>query len=197
MKKILVFGGTFNPLHNGHVNMCRKIAEHINADEVLIVPTYLPVHKSADFLTDSVHRVNMCKLAFDLPTESVCTIEIEKGRPCYSYETLTWLNEIYKDAQLYLACGSDMFLSLHTWRKPDIIFEKAIVCAISRKNDLDKLVEYSKKHEGNGLKSIVINCKPIIISSTEIRDKIKQGENVDSYLPPKVISYIRKNGLYL
>ncbi len=197
MNKILVFGGTFNPVHNGHVYMCREIADQIKADKTLIIPTYSPVHKTVDKLTGCDHRINMCKLAFDLPTESVCTIEIDKGRPCYTYETLSWLKASYPDSELYLACGSDMFLTLHTWKNPEIIFDLATVCAVSRKNDIDRLKEYSNKYHSMGLKSIVIDCQPVIISSTEIRDRLKLGENVDNHLSPKVASYIRKNGLYL
>lgn len=198
MKKILVFGGTFNPVHNGHIYMCRQIADSINADLTLIIPTFSPVHKNVDnSLVSSEHRLNMCKLAFDRENEVVSTIEIEKGRPCYSYETLTWIQDIYPDAQLYLACGSDMFLSLHTWRNPQIIFEKAIICAVARDNDRDKLVDYAKIHCDNGLNSIIIDCQSVEVSSTEIRQALKLNNATGDLLPQKVEDYIRKHGIYL
>ena len=197
MEKILIFGGTFNPVHNGHVYMCRKIADYINADKVYIIPTYAPVHKDATkVLISSEHRVNMCQLAFDRENEFVNDIEIKQGRPCYSFETLTWLSEEHKVAQLYLACGSDMFLSLHTWKNPKIIFDKAIICAISRQNDLENLVNYANLYAPEGLRSVIVDAESIIVSSTQIRDNIRLNNDFNG-LPKKVAQYIKRNKLYL
>jgi len=197
MKKLLIFGGTFNPVHNGHIYMCRTIADYIKADEVHIVPTFSPVHKDVDnTLVNSEHRLNMCRLAFDRNNEIVNSIEIDKGRPCYSYETLTWLSEEHPDAQLYLACGSDMFLSLHTRRNPEVIFDKAIICAISREENYQILQDYAEKNKDNGLRSIIIEAQPMIVSSTKIRSDIKTLGSYDD-LPLAVAEYIRKNRLYL
>ena len=197
MEKILIFGGTFNPVHNGHIYMCRTIADGINADKVYIIPTFAPVHKDASkVLVSSEHRINMCELAFDRDNEFICNIEIKQGRPCYSYETLTWISDEHKDSQLYLACGSDMFLSLHTWRNPNIIFEKAIICAISRQNDYADLINYAQLHKPNGLRSIIIDAEPIVVSSTEIRNNICINNDF-SGVPDKVAEYIKRNKLYL
>ena len=197
MKKILIFGGTFNPVHNGHIYMCRTLSDYIDADEVYIIPTFTPVHKEVDkSLVSSEHRLNMCNLAFDRKNEFVSDLEVKQGRPCYSYETLTWFSESCPDAQLYLACGSDMFLSLHTWRNPQILFEKAIVCAVSRQEDYGALKHYAEKHSRDGLRSIIVDAEPMIISSTQIRDNIKFKDDF-SGMPEQVADYIKRNNLYL
>lgn len=197
MKKILIFGGTFNPVHNGHVYMCRVLSDNIGADEVYIIPTYTPVHKEVDeSLVSSEHRVNMCRLAFDKDNEFVSDIEIRQGRACYTYETLTWFSEANPDAQLYLACGSDMFLSLHTWRNPQVLFEKATICAVARQKDYEQLKAYANEHSVDGLNSIIVDTEPMIVSSTQIRKNIKlKGDFSD--VPQQVEAYIKRNKLYL
>ncbi len=197
MKKIMIFGGTFNPVHNGHVYMCRMLADNIGADDVYIVPTFSPVHKDvADSLIDSQHRLNMCEFAFDRSNEHICDFEIKQGRGCYSFETISWFKERFPDAELYFACGSDMFLSLHTWRNPKFIFDNVTVCAISREDDYSLLTDYAERYKKDGLKSIIVTAKPMIVSSTEIRNDIKSNGNYDG-LPSKVAEYIKSNGLYL
>jgi len=197
MKKILIFGGTFNPVHNGHVYMCRTLSDNIGADDVYIVPTFTPVHKNVDnTLVSSEHRLNMCKLAFDRENEFVSDIEIKQGRPCYTYETLTWISEANPDAQLYLACGSDMFLSLHTWRNPQILFDNATICAMSRQEDYCALKQYAEKHSSNGLKSIIVDAEPMIVSSTQIRNNINLKGDF-SGVPQQVADYIKRNNLYI
>ncbi len=197
MKKILMFGGTFNPVHNGHVRLCRMISERIDADLTVIVPTYSPVHKNTgDKLESSTDRLNMCRLAFDGENELVSDMEIAKGRPCYSYETLEELHEIYRDSDIYMACGSDMLLSLHTWRNPERIYELATVCAMSRGDEFATLSDYVQAHRSEGLRAIIIDAPPVELSSTELRNKLENGESIEGLMPDKVAEYIRERGLY-
>ncbi len=197
MKKVLMFGGTFNPVHNGHVRLCRTLAERIGADITVIIPTYSPVHKDAgDELCSSDDRFAMCRLAFDGDCEIVSDIEIAKGRPCYSYETLEELHRIYPDAELYMACGSDMFLSLHTWRNPERIYELATVCAMSRSDDYTELTEYAELYRDSGLRAVIVDVPPMELSSTEIRERLEQGQSIDDDVPDTVADYIRERGLY-
>lgn len=197
MKKILMFGGTFNPVHNGHVRLCRTLAERIGADLTVIIPTYSPVHKkTGDELEPSADRLAMCRLAFDGERETVSDLEIAKGRPCYSYETLEELQKEYPDAELYMACGSDMLLSLHTWRKPERIYELATVCAMSRGDDFSVLADYVEQFSKKGLRAVIVDVPPIELSSTELRKKLEKGENIEDDVPKKVADYIRERGLY-
>lgn len=193
-----MFGGTFNPVHNGHVRMVREIARYIGADKTVIVPTFVPVHKSVGSeLADARDRLNMCALAFDMPNETVSDIEVAQDRPCYSYETLTKLKSEYPDCQLYMACGSDMFLTLHTWKEPQTIYRLATVCVVSRRENYSELYEYAEKEKKNGLRSVIIDVPPLDISSTQIRDGIKSGKDVSDKMPNRVYEYIREHGLYL
>ncbi len=197
MKKILMFGGTFNPVHNGHVRLCRTLTERIGADLTVIIPTYSPVHKNTgDELESSEDRMAMCRLAFDKETELVSDIEIAKGRPCYSYETLEALKELYPNGELYMACGSDMFLSLHTWRNPKRIYELATVCAMSRGDDFSLLCDYAESHRNDGLHAVIVDVPPIELSSTELRRRLAKGESIEDSVPKKVAEYIRERGMY-
>ncbi len=197
MKKILIFGGTFNPVHNGHVRLCRLAADAIKADLALIIPTCSPVHKAVGKeLVSGQDRINMCRLAFDRDNELVSDIEVSTGKPCYTYDTVDRLSKIYPDAQFYLVCGSDMFLSLHQWRRPDEIFKKAIICAMSRAEDIEILRDYADKHYNEGLRSVIIDAKPYEISSSQIRVMLTNNENVSDLIPSSVEEYIKRHGLY-
>ncbi len=197
MKKLLMFGGTFNPVHNGHVRLCRIIKEQIGADLTVIVPTYAPVHKStANELAPSEDRLAMCRLAFDGENETVSDLEISKQRPCYSYETLDQLHKAYPDFELYMACGSDMLLSLHTWRNPQRICELATVCAMSRGDSYSLLTDYINRHSDMGLRAVIVDLPPVELSSTELRKRLGAGESINGYVPDSVADYIRERGLY-
>ncbi len=192
-----MFGGTFNPVHNGHVRLCRTLAERIGTDLTVIIPTYSPVHKAAgDELCSCEDRLNMCRIAFDKECEIVSDLEIAKDRPCYSYETLEELHLLYPYAELYMACGSDMLLSLHTWRKPERIYELATVCAMSRGDDYSKLAEYAELYSEKGLRAVIVDVPPIELSSTELRERLARGEDIRDSVPDKVADYIRERGLY-
>lgn len=192
-----MFGGTFNPVHNGHVHLCRVMAERINADLTVIIPTYSPVHKdSGRELAPSLDRLAMCRLAFNGESETVSDLEIAMGKPCYSYETLERLHSMYPDSELYMACGSDMLLTLHTWRNPERIYELATVCAVSRGDDFSQLVAYEEQYRDKGLRAIIVDAPPVEISSTELRAAICRGEDVSQYVPAAVTDYIKERGLY-
>ena len=193
-----MFGGTFNPVHNGHVRLCRTLAEKISADRVIIVPAFSPVHKdTGKSLADASDRMQMCELAFDGDNETVSDIEISQGRPCYSFETLERLHEMYPDSRLYMACGSDMFLTLHSWRSPEKIYALATVCVMSRGDDCSLLCEYEKAHRADGLNALIVDMPPVKISSTQVRAAVRAGESIDALVPPKVAQYIAQRRLYL
>ena len=196
--RILVFGGTFNPVHNGHVQMLKKAQEVISPDLTLVIPTFLPPHKSVsdDFLS-SGDRLNMCKLAFDLlENTEVSNIEIEAKEKSYSVITFSKLHKIYPDAEFVMLCGADMFLTLKTWYKYDELIKLTAFCGLPRKVGTTELNDYAKIVEQDGGKCIIIDETVTDISSTEIRRMIIDNIDVSDFVPEKVCEYIENNNLF-
>jgi nicotinate-nucleotide adenylyltransferase len=196
--KIAVFGGSFNPPHNGHVSMVKSYIKDFSLDKVLIIPAYKAPHKSHSEYESDEHRLNMCKIAFEgIEKAEVSDIEIKAGGISYTYLTLERLKKIYKNDELFLICGSDMFLTLLNWKNPEKIFEAAKIITSRRgKENLHKIEEYKNKLENLGAKILFCDCAPPPDSSTEVREKIKQGKSVYENVPYDVAKYIEENGLY-
>ena len=134
MGKIGVFGGTFNPIHNGHLNLISSFQKEFEFDEILLIPTNVPPHKQANNIVEKEHRIEMCRLAIeDISNASVNEIEFERAEKSYTYVTLSQLKQEYNDAKFYLIMGSDMFLSLKTWYKYD---ELKKIAVSQRENNL-------------------------------------------------------------
>ncbi len=198
MRKIGIFGGTFNPIHNGHLNLVKSFCEKLNFDEVLLVPTNIPPHKENPTATNSIHRLNMCKLAVEgLEKVSVSDIEFQRDEKSYTYVTVSLLKEKYPDSEFYLIMGSDMFLSLEKWYCYEKLKDMVAFCVASREESQhEKLLSHAKTLEVNGAKTIVIRNDVLEISSTEIREKAMFLEDFSDLVPPKVLEYIKENNLY-
>ena len=196
--KILIFGGTFNPVHNGHIAMCKAAQKVVNPDLTLIIPTYMPPHKAVKgHLLSGEERIRLCRLAFDgFYNTEVSDIEIKAEQKSYSVITLTKLHEIYPDAEIYMLCGADMFLTLKTWFKYEEIIKLTAICAVPRDGGLAELEKYKNSVEADGGKCIIIDTPTVEISSTEIREAINSGGNADGMLPKNVLDYITKHNLF-
>lgn len=197
--RVGIFGGTFNPPHNGHLIAASAFMQVAALDRLLVIPTQIPPHKNVENIS-SVQRLQMTQLAFsDMPKVTVSDMEIQRGGVSYTADTLAQLSK--ENAELFLLCGTDMFLTLDTWYHPEIIFQLATVCCISRdfsdenQNAVSvKIREYKEKYCAEIL--TVENPHLLEISSTEIRNAVKNGEKVLDFLPQKVYDYILKEGLY-
>ena len=148
MRKIAVYGGTFNPIHNGHIHLIEKFKKLIGFDKVVLIPTNLPPHKEALELASAEDRLQMCRLAARDAGFEVSDIEIRRRGRSYTVDTLESLKESDPDAEFYLVMGEDMFLTLLSWRRPDDILKLSTICAAPRSwQGLKKLEEYEKKTE--------------------------------------------------
>lgn len=198
-KKIGIYGGTFNPPHLAHVNACRAFYDAVSPDELLVIPDYLPPHKEIDASVTTQDRLEMTRLAFSkLPFARVTDMEIKRGGRSFTAVTLSELKS--DDNELYFLCGTDMFLTLDRWYRPDLIFSLAKICYVRRENEKEndkKLVEMTNYYkEKYGAEIIPVICRVTELSSSEIRGKISRGEGVDSFLSDNVIEYITARGLY-
>ena len=202
--KIGIFGGTFNPVHNGHIRLADEFKNRLGLDKIIVVPDKRPVHKTWEDLIIDDMRYDMCALAFDRPGYEVSRMEMDRESDSYTVLTVRELRKQYKDDELYLIIGSDMFLIFHKWYKYREIMENCTLCVASR-DDADSIFElrsyafsflkvYIKELEGKGI--IISPVQPYKLSSSEIRQKIKNGADVSEFVPEKVYEYIKKRGLY-
>ena len=202
--KIGIFVGTFNPPHKGHARMIEKMTEELELDKVLIIPNKVPTHKRCDELADNKERVEMCKMAFRNPKFEISTIEMDRDSDSYTILTIYDLKKKYPNDDLYLIIGSDMFLIFHKWYKHKEILENCTLCVASRNvdDDIQTLRAYAFEKLGvyiNGLDGKNIHISPLdayIVSSGEIREKIKDGKSLYGIVEPEIIEYMENHKLY-
>ena len=197
MKKIGIYGGSFSPPHHGHLSAAKQFIEELSLDELLIMPSHISPHKVTDPTLTSRHRYEMAKIAFkDLPRVTVSDYEIQKGDVSYTASTLS---HFAKEGELYFLCGTDMFLTLSRWYRPDIIFKNATIVLASRENGKESEILTAKKayEKDFGARIMILNNEVLEISSTEVRQALKQEKDVSRYLSHDVEVYIREHNLYL
>ena len=195
-----VYGGTFSPPHLGHVGAAKSFYGAVPLDKLLIIPDFLPPHKQIDGEISADDRIEMCKLAFaDVKGAEVSDIEIKRGGKSYTALTLAELSS--DENELYFLCGTDMFLTLGEWYKPEEIFKLATICFVRRENDKENDLEIQRRTEEYinrfSARIIQISAPVTEISSSELRLAIKEDdERLVELLPSSVLKYIKERGLY-
>ncbi len=199
MIRIGIYGGTFSPPHNGHVAAAKAFMEQMWLDFLYVIPAGTPPHKEMDVQVDAAHRLEMCRLAFS-DIEGVYVSDLEMRREGRSYTVDTLRELAGEDRRLFLLCGTDMMLTLDTWREPEEIFKLAYPVYIRREKDVildkkivQKIADYNQKY-GKVVRRIV--TEPIELSSNLVRERLANGESVSHLIPTSVEKYIRDNHLY-
>lgn len=195
MKKLGVFGGTFNPPHIGHLQLAQELKKKLKLDEVLIIPDRLPPHKNAPD-TAPEHRLAMARLAFKGYT--VSDLELKREGKSYTADTLDTLAGQYPDTTLYLICGSDMFYTLGKWHDPKRIFSRAIIATGARRTmEYWKLYCYKLFYALRfGARCRVCRIKPLPLSSSQIRQGERNKADIRAWVTPEVYHYIQEQKLY-
>lgn len=197
-RRMALFGGTFDPIHNGHVQMALEFARRLRLDRVLLMPTFVPPHKMKQQMASVEDRLAMCRLAAqEHPVLEVSDLEARRGGASFTADTLEALHAQYPDAQWYLITGADMFCTLSTWWRFDAIAERAVLCAAPR-DDIGyaQLCTYAEKLGALGARCAVEDIPLVRVSSTEIREAAARGEDLTRWLPPAVADYVRRHQLY-
>jgi len=197
----LCFGGTFNPIHNGHLRCAQAVAEKAGYDRVLLIPSAQPPHKPAAELASADDRLAMCRLAVEADSLfSVSDIETRRRGPSYTLETARQLlkqgdGSIHRgQKQVNWLIGADMLLYLPKWHRPAELLKEVHFVVMARPGwviDWDT-VPSEFKH----LKSHVVEAPRIDISASEIRRRVRAGEPIDELVPAKVARYIAEHHLY-
>lgn len=198
MKKIGIFGGTFNPIHNGHLNIAKKIGKSLGLDAIHIIPANVPPHKSYISIMEGKHRYEMCRLACEgNPLFILNDIELKKEGRSYTIDTLKEVSSYYKDCKLYLIMGSDSFLSVVNWVGFEEIIKLATLCTSPRDvNEIQQLNKMNQFLKSKSADTILCNFPVMPISSTLIRKNIYNGLGINGMVPENVADYIKKNNLY-
>ncbi len=203
--RIAILGGTFDPIHNGHLAAAQSVAETFQVDEVHFVPAFSPPHKPSHGITSPFHRCAMVALAtvpFDRFRTS--TIEVDALEKRYTVETLEALRRAYPGAELIFIIGTDMYQEIETWKNFRRLFDLAHLVIVNRpgfpfRRDVAPFQILHEKQAAPLPARTGVFYLPFVeqpISSTTIRDDRKRGQRVSQWLPPLVWSYIERNQLY-
>lgn len=197
MARIGIFGGSFNPVHLGHMHLAEVAFSSLELSRLIFMPACIPPHKSAAELCPDIKRFEMCCLACEEHEGyEVSNFEITRSGKSYTYYTTEYFSEKYPEDELFLIVGSDMLMMFEKWYRFEDILKKVTLAVVSReKDDREKLLEKAGKLDKYG-NIIVIDAPSYPLSSTQIREYIKNGRNYSCYLPEKVVQYIRLNNLY-
>ena len=198
-KKTRVMGGTFNPIHMGHLLLAENARDSFGLDEILFIPSGRSYMKREAEVLDRHGRYEMTRLAIeDNPAFSISDIEVKREGNTYTCDTLSQLKEQEPETEFYFIVGADSLFSMETWRKPESIFSSCTVLAAVRDDkDSEKLQEQiACLEEKFGAHIHQITFKEIDISSTDIRMRLANGQSIRYMVPDKVISYIEEHHLY-
>ncbi len=198
MKKYGIFGGSFNPIHYGHLMICEYIKEEMGLDKVIFIPTGNPPHK--DLGVSAEDRYEMVKLAISPnPDFEISDIETTRVNLSYTVDTIRELKKIYKEEKLYFLIGLDSLFQLKTWKKIDdlsqeIEFVVALRPGYIDKEEIDNEIDFLRENFGTRIN--LIKTPLYEISSTDLRDRIHEGKSLRYLIPKKVLDYIEESGFY-
>ena len=190
MKPVGILGGSFDPIHLGHLITSYDVLEKRNLEKIIFIPCHISPHKKDQKPTEDIHRINMVKLAIEqYPYFETSDYEIRKGDVSYTYNTLLELIKTYDKLELII--GFDNLIVFDKWHRPDDILKLAKVVVMKREID-----NIPVKHNKYFDTVILLETTQIDISSTEIRERVKNGSSIDYLVPSKVKEYISAHGLY-
>lgn len=190
-KRIGIFGGTFNPLHLGHLIVAEHVQSFLSLDTIYFVPSFISPHKGRGEETLASHRMKMVRLAIRGNKRFACSdLEIKQRGTSYTYRTIESFYKIFPDDRLFLLIGVDNFTKFSTWRYPDRICDKATLVVMSRPAHAP-----AAGTQFAGAAKFV-DVPDIEISSTNIRGRIKQGKSIRYLVPELVHRYIIEHGIY-
>lgn len=190
MKKVGIFGGTFDPIHMGHLITAQSVKEIRKLDKIIFIPSFVSPHKADIKSSTPEHRLNMIKLATkEVPFFDYSEMEILKGGISYTVNTLSELKKKYDELEFII--GYDNIFNFNSWKNPDEIVKLTKILVLRRKSSLppphnDKYVE----------SALFVQTRGIEISATDIRERVKKGLPIHFLVPEKVKEYIYDFNLY-
>lgn len=199
MAKIGIMGGTFDPIHIGHIRLAQQALSEQELDFILFVPNHIPWMKRDRKITSAEHRMSMVKLAIkDCPKFQLSSVEVDAGGESYTWQTLEFLKKQYPQSELYFILGADSLFSIDKWAHPEKIMKNSVILAAVR-DDCDR-TELEKQKQMLAVKYyariILLSMPPVDVSSTKIRQRFYTDPEVKQLVPKDVGGYIVQNHLY-
>lgn len=198
--KIGIMGGTFYPIHNGHLMLAEYAKKEYQLDKIWFMPNKIPPHKSnASIEAMMTHRVEMVKIAIKAnPDYILQPYEVENTEVSYSYRTLDHFKEAYPRDTFYFIIGADSLFALETWVKPERILKNCVILAAFRdgKNlqEMQRQIEYLNEKYDSDIR--LLHTPNLDISSTDIRERLRSGAAVTDMIPEEVADYIKEQHLF-
>lgn len=198
-KSVAILGGTFDPIHNGHIYVCEQVIKNCDIEYLVLLPAKKPPHKNENEISDIAHRIAMTDLAIEnIPSLIVSDIDLREGQS-YTVDTLKILKELLPQTELYLILGGDSLMYVEKWYKSSKLLKLAKIPVVYRPGDkADDLIKKANylwdKYKADIL---LINCEGMDISSSKIRMMVGLGEDISELVPYGVFEYIKKEKLYI
>jgi len=190
MKSIGIYGGTFDPIHTGHLITAQSVCELRKLDKIIFIPSFISPHKTDRITSSPKHRINMLKLAIKgIPYFDYSDIEIKKKNISYTINTIRALKSSYENIELII--GYDNLITFDTWKEPDKILELVKLVVLRREVKEENLIQ-NKYFD----KAVLVETPIIEIYGTEIRERVRNNKNINFLVPQKVMVYIYKHNLY-
>lgn len=199
-KKTGIMGGTFNPIHIGHLLLAENAKETFGLDEILFVPSGLPYMKNGIEIADKWMRLEMTRLAIaDNASFALSSVEVEREGNSYTSETLGLLRQEEPETEFFFIVGADSLFAMESWKDPEMIFRSCTILAAVRdgKDDDDLKEQIGFLGKKYGARIGLVEMKEISFSSTDIRDRIRKGKSIRYMVPAPVVEYIKKYQLYM
>ena len=200
MAKIGILGGTFDPIHNGHLALGKQAYEQFSLDEIWFMPSGHPPHKKGRLVTEGKEREDMVKLAIaSVPYFVYSDFELKREGNTYTAQTLSLLKEVYPQHEFYFIIGADSLYEIEQWYQPEMVMKQAVLLVAARSYekdhpDFEKQVKYlEEKFEA---RIGVIRFEEMDVASKQIRKMVSSGQSIKDLVPGPVAGYIRIHGLY-
>ncbi len=195
---ICLYQGSFNPIHNAHIKAAKYAYEKFNFNKIVFIPAFKPPHKDSKVFDseNAMHRLNMVELATkNYPFFDVSAIEYTRNMPSYTYDTVKQIYEIKKPKnKINFIIGTDAFEKIETWYKSDKLKELLDFILFIRNDNFDE--EPFKKIKEKGYNYKLMQMPYTNISSSEVRERVRQNKDIYDIVPLKVAEYIKKNNVY-
>jgi nicotinate-nucleotide adenylyltransferase len=192
--RVGLYGGTFDPVHHGHVNLALEMKEKLPLDEVWFVPAQISPHKMENKPTSTEHRMRMLQLALaDIPGLQISNVELERPAPSYTIDTILQLQKEYPEHTFFLIVGDDSIAHFDKWRQSEEIIKRVPLLVGKRSYNIENI---SNNLILEAVKRGLVDTTVMEISGTEIRNRLKKNLYCGHLLPPKVLDYIYSNELY-
>lgn len=191
--KIGILGGTFDPVHWGHLLLAETVREELSLDKIVFMPAFVPPHKQSRSITEGRHRVEMIRLAIAGHSDfEVSEWEIRQKDVCYTRDTLKMLKrDLYQKDDLFFILGEDNFRELNTWKEPETLFEYATVVVMRRSDSMAHTPVPEAFH-----RAVFVQTPLLDISSSEIRERVAAGKSIRFRVDKAVENYIEMHQLY-